>query len=272
MGNPVEEGRIFGAFLKDCPLFAGIPVTKWAQLQKDPPDIECYLQDGRAIGVELTNWVNEQQVADAKRQESIEEPFRRALNEVPNETQHFQLVWMNVKARLRQGCEAALKDEITRLMAYLDKRWDTELDWQSPQGIDWNDFTGYPTLARYVVNLKIHMRQGPRMAGAPSAPGWLTFPYRGGFYSPEWAVDALCGNINKKIEKYLVKPTGFGNFFLLVHYDFKAYTYNSPVDGIGFSYPEAVAEASRRLGGATRVFDGIFVYVDTTEGQKSFKI
>src|ERR1700690_4558680 len=127
MGNPAEEKQIFTAFLNDCPLFAGSPITSWTQPQSDPPDIKCALQDGRTIGLELTNWLNEQQIASAKEQESKEEPFRRALRVVPNETQHFQLVWMNVRERLRKGDEAALKDEMTRLMTYLDKRWRTEL-------------------------------------------------------------------------------------------------------------------------------------------------
>ena len=272
MGNPAEEGRIFNAFLDECPLFAGSPIKNWTQPRKDPPDIECDLEDGRIIGLELTNWLNERQIANAKNQECTEEPFQRALRMVPNETQHFQLVWMNVKERLRKGDEAALKDEMTRLMAYLDTRWETESDWQSPQGFDWNNFTGFPTLARYCINLNIHARRAPRVTTVPPALGWLTFPCRGGAYSPDWAVDALCENINMKIAKYSTKPTGLADFFLLVHYDFKAYAYNSPVEGIDFSYPEAVANASRRLGGETGIFDGIFVYVDTTDGQKSFKI
>ena len=44
-----------------------------------------------------------------------------------------------------------------------------------------------------------------------------------------WAVDALCQNITTKIDKYSAKPTGLAEFFLLVHYDFKAFAYNSPV-------------------------------------------
>ena len=229
-------------------MFSGSPVTNWSQPQKDPPDIECYLHDNRTIGLELTNWLDEKQIASAKGQESIEEPFRRALHMVSNQTQHFQLVWMNAKERLRKGDEAALRDEMIHLIAFLDERWATEPRWQSPQGFDWNDFASYPTLARYFVSLEIHARHTPRLATESSAPGWLSFPCRGEAYSPDWSVDALCRNILAKIAKYSAKPTGLANFFLLVHYDFKAYAYNSPVEGIGFSYPEAVAESSRRLG------------------------
>jgi hypothetical protein len=272
MGNLAEENRIFAAFLSDRPSFADSPVTTWTQPQKDPPDIECRLQDGRTIGLELTNWLDGRQIASAKGQESLEEPFRRALRVVPNKTLHFKFVWMHVKERLRKNDETWLQEEMTHLMTCLDKRWETEPNWQSPQGFDWNDFAGYPTLERYFVNLDIHPRRALRLTTEPPELGWLTFPCRGGAYSPDWAVDALCANIGTKIAKYPTKPNGLAAFFLLVHYDFKAYAYNSPVEGIGFSYPEAVAEASRRLRGATGVFDGIFVYVDTTGGQKSFEV
>lgn len=272
MGNPAEEKRMFVAFLDDCPLFAGSPVKCWTQPKKDPPDIECLLQDGRTIGLELTNWLNERQIANAKLRESMEEPFRRALFAVPNESQHFQVVWMSVKERLRKGDEDLLRDEMTRLMKHLDNMWDTQPDWDSPEGFPWRDFTGYPTLVRYFAAIHIHPRPSPRLTTDPPELGWLTFVLRGGAYSPALAVDTLVANIKTKIAKYSAKPVGLAAFFLLVHYDFKAYAHNSPPEGIGFSYPEAVVEASRMLGGALGIFDGIFVYVDTTNGQKSFKV
>jgi hypothetical protein len=256
MGNPAEEKRIFTAFLNACPLFAGSPVARWTQPPKDPPDIECDLQDGRTIGGELTNWLSEEQIAEAKGQEAKKEPFRRALHSVPNETEHFRLVWMNVKEWVVKGDEVALKDEMAWLLAYLDKKWGTEPDWQSPQGFVWNNFAGYPTLARYFTSLKIHPRRAPRLTAGPPAPGWITFPCRGDVYSPDWAVDALCANINVKIAKYSAKPTGLVEFFLLVHYDFKAFAYNSPVQGIDLNYPEAVAKELPRGGGESLTLAG----------------
>jgi hypothetical protein len=36
---------------------------------------------------------------------------------------------------------------------------------------------------------------------------WLTFPARGGVYSPDWMVDALCEVVGAKIAKYAAKPS-----------------------------------------------------------------
>jgi hypothetical protein len=274
MGNPAEERRIFTAFVNDCPSFAGSPVNTWAPPPEDPPDIHCSLEDGRSIGVGLTNWLDEKQIAEAKGQESMEEPFRRAPYMVPNETLNFEQVWMRVRGRLRKGDEAALKDEMTHLVLDLDKKWGTELDSQMPY---WDEFTGYPTLARYLVRVEFFKRRPRRFTGGPSQLGWLTFRCRGGAYSPHWMVETLYGNIKAKIDKYSAKPPGLSAFFLLVHYDFKAYAYNFPVEGIGISYPEAVDKVSRRLGGAKGVFDEIFVYIDiededVKDKQRSFRI
>jgi len=101
-------------------------------------------------------------------------------------------------------------------------------------------------------------------------PHWLTFPARGGAYSPEWMVDALCECVKAKTIKYAAKPPGADEFHLLVHYD-KAFVYNTPVFGIDFGYAEAVRAAAARIGNAVGVFDKIFVYVPVADGKQAFR-
>jgi hypothetical protein len=84
-------------------------------------------------------------------------------------------------------------------------------------------------------------------------------------------VNALCDRVEAKTAKYAAKPNGIQQFQLLVHYD-KAFQYNTPVEGVNFSYGEAVAAAADRIGNAVGVFDKIFVYVPTSNGQKVFRM
>jgi hypothetical protein len=42
---------------------------------------------------------------------------------------------------------------------------------------------------------------------------------RGGAYSPNDMVDALCKVVEAKIAKYAAKPGAMDEFYLLVHYD-----------------------------------------------------
>lgn len=71
-------------------------------------------------------------------------------------------------------------------------------------------------------------------------------------------VDALRERVQAKIAKYPAKRSGKNEFYLLVHYD-KAWCYNSPFKGIGFTYAEAVQAAASQIGSAVGVFDKIFV-------------
>ena len=76
MGNPAEEKAVFQEFLAAAPMFAGADVRTWSQPKQDPPDIDCELVDGRRIGLELTTWLDEEQMSAAKREEGIEMSLR----------------------------------------------------------------------------------------------------------------------------------------------------------------------------------------------------
>jgi len=84
-------------------------------------------------------------------------------------------------------------------------------------------------------------------------------------------VDALVQCVTAKTTKYISKPIGASEFYLLVHYD-KAFVYNSPVLGIGSGYEEAVEAAAAKIGGAAGVFDKIFVYVPVADGSQAFQL
>jgi hypothetical protein len=273
MGNRAEEEVVFGGFLNAAPRFAEADVKKWIQPKNDPPDIQVELANGRNVAIELTSWLHESQIGREKKVEFVELSFREAIQpEPPNQTVHIFLVWMAPKCRMALGDKLAFKTELLALTEEIDQRWESEPAWQSPQGFLWVDFTCYPTLAKYLESVDIHPRM-PSVASTMRKGGryWLTFPPRGGGYSPDWMVDALREVVPAKIAKYAEKPIGSDEFHLLVHYD-KAFVYNTPVRGINFGYAEAVQVAAARIGSSVGMFDKIFVYVPVTEGQKVFRL
>jgi hypothetical protein len=104
MGNPKEEETVFQEFLKSAPLFAGVDVKKWCPSRQEPADIECDLVDERKVGVQLTTWLDEQQMYDAKRHEGIELSLLGALEPFPpNETERIFAVWVYAKWRLKNA-------------------------------------------------------------------------------------------------------------------------------------------------------------------------
>ncbi len=269
MGNPTKEKAVFARFIKEEQMFADAAVKRWDLAPSDPPDIECDLEDGRTVGVELTSWLDEIQMGQAKRKEILERSFEKLLMWEPNNTENFGLVWLSAKRRLQFDDEQAFRSELLILLDQLDKRWPTEPDWQSPQGFLWNDFAGFSTLKKYLDAVDIHPRVG--RARTRGQIGWMTFPMNGGAYSPNSMVDALYDCTQAKVSKYSAKPANVNEFHLLVHYD-QAFAYNSPVEAIDFGYEDAVAAVLARIGSAVGVFDRIFVYVSVKDGQKVFRM
>lgn len=254
-------------------MFAGSPVTDWQQPAQDPPDVQADLADGRRVAVELTSWLNESQIGSEKKVEMVEASFRDAIQpEPPNQTEHVFLVWLAPKRRMEPADRAAFRSELLALMEAIDKDWDNIPSSDCPQGFDWKDFTKYPTLQKHLDSLDIHPRR-PALPSTMRKGGlhWLTFPARGGTYSPDWMVEALVQCVTAKTTKYVAKPVGASEFHLLVHYD-RAFIYNTPVLGINIGYRDAVKAAATKIGGAVGVFDKIFVYVPLTDGPQVFQL
>ena len=165
MGNPADEKRVFEGFLDAAPLFAGAEVTKWSQPKNDPPDIECDLVDGRKIGLELTSWLDESQIEQAKSLESLEKSIRDAIKpEPPNHTQHIYSLWMFPRRRMLATDAAAFREELLMLTEEIDRRWDGEIDWHEPRSFQWDDFSQYPTLGEHLDAVDVH----PRIPSRPT--------------------------------------------------------------------------------------------------------
>jgi hypothetical protein len=273
MGNPKAERDVFEAFLQAAPTFAGAAVANWSQPTNDPPDIEAELVDGRKVGIDLTSWLDESQIGLEKKTEFVEMSLREAIQpEPPNETEHIFNLWMTPKRHVIPADRQDFRTQLLALTEEIDKRWESEPAWQSPQGFLWTDFTRHPMLAKYLESVDVHPRR-PSIPSTTRRRGlhWLTFPMRGGAYAPGWMAGALCECVQAKIAKYAAKPAGTSEFHLLAHYD-KAFAYNTPVQGIDFGYADAAKVAAVRIGASVGVFDKIFVFVRVTDGQQVFQL
>jgi hypothetical protein len=93
---------------------------------------------------------------------------------------------------------------------------------------------------------------------------WILFPSPGGFYSPNDMRETLSSSLlaHRSDERYkdLRTQVGLDEVYLLVHYDFKAFAYNTPFDAPDFGFKEAAEFASRILNGEGGYFDRIFLF------------
>jgi hypothetical protein len=268
-----NEKLIFESFLKACPDFAGEPIQEWDVVDQwyakralayppapfdKRPDIIAVTAAGRKIGVELKSWVNRGQIAEARKQERIKENILKAIGEQPrNETQHIGFVWLSAKeARFDSADAAGFREQIFALVEQVDNNWSEKFGLRECSH-DVTDFARFPILERYLQS--VHCAPRPHFE-----TDWIHFPSPGGAYSPNEMLETLSQSLaaHKTDERYrdLRKQADLDEVYLLVHYDFKAFAYNTPFAAPDFGFKEAAAFASSALNGDGGYFDRIFLF------------
>jgi hypothetical protein len=138
MSNRASESVIFQNFLELSPEFAGEPLREWNSVQRDPPDIICITNSGRLVAVELGEWLNESQMAQAMVRQAIEESVLDAIGPQPeNNFEDIYYARMEARPRLRVKPTDAdsVRSEILALAQDVDRRWNRDPDSCLPQGI-----------------------------------------------------------------------------------------------------------------------------------------
>jgi hypothetical protein len=285
MGDRIIEHGIFEAFLRLKPDFAGESICHWHQPVQDPPDILCITVSGRRVGVELGEWLNEIQIRDTKTSEMFEDSIRRAIGQQPdNECQNIYFAWIHPRprARVRPSDVPRFRREIFELIRDVNAKWEKEPTWQSPQGCIFQDFEQYATVGKYLQAITFFPRRqyegwppNDRVVNRswPKGCDWLTFPLRGGAYSPDPMLEALGAILAKKIEKYQTKPPqcSMDEFQLLIYYN-QALLYNTPVETLEFSFGDAARAAARYIGDNPGIFQRIFLMLAFHSGEKVFEL
>ena len=280
------EKAIFASFLRACPDFASEPIVEWEVVDEwynkralDPPpppfdkrpDVIAITESGKKIGIELKNWINQDQIDEAKKEEKTRDAILKAIGpQQSNETKHIGYVrlWARQEKLLPRDAEEFRK-QIFALVGQRDTAWSQKPDWEQEQLEDVRDFTGFPILKKYLHSVEIH--PWPRF---PTA--WIQFPSRGGAYSPTDMLgtlnNALTAHTNDdRYNKDLRKRVGLDEVYLLVHYDSRAFAYNTPFAGPNFGFEEAAEFASKKLAGNGGHFDRVFLscfLLDHEEGRR----
>jgi len=272
-----NEKLIFDSFLKVCPDFAGEPIEDWDVVEEwyvkralapptrpfdKRPDIIAVTALGKRIGIELKSWVDREQIAEARKQERIRDSILKAIGEQPpNETKHIGYVWLFAKqVRFDARDAAEFRRQLFSLIEQVDRDWPQRPDWDQESDIkrdDKCDFAAFPALQKYLVSVALHAR--PEFE-----ENWIHFPSRGGAYSPHDMLatlsSALTSHKNDDRYEHLKDQVGLDEVYLLVHYDFKAFAYNTPLDAPNFGFKEAAEFASNVLDGDGGYFDQIFLF------------
>jgi len=270
-----NEKLVFESFLKTCPEFADERIEEWDVVEEwyakralEPPahpydkrpDVIAVTASGRRIGIELKSWVNREQIAKARRQERIQDNVLKALGkQPPNETRHIGWVWLSPKqVRFDAGDAANFRQQMFALLEHVDSSWPQEHGLRHCSQ-ETTDFSGFPILGKYLLRVQAEPAIRERFE-----INWIDFRPPGGFYSSKATLDTLSSSLiaHRSDERYkdLRTEVGLDEVYLLVHYDFKAFAYNTPFDAPNFGFKEAAEFASSVLDGDGGYFDQVFLF------------
>lgn len=257
-----EEKILFETFIATHPDF--LDIETWTP-GPEPPDVFAADSRSRKIGIELTEWLDKNQTTPSITNRDNQMKWLIALNSENHAApRNFQLaqVWFRGELRFVRREEGTFRDELYRLMAYVDLNWERER--VGTQKI-WNDFSEYPTLGKHVFLIRFDNR-----APAKSVK-WVLGHAEGGAYDPHVATDALLQRIEEKKNKpnytKLKSEHGLTELVLLLHYGIRGLLHNWPFHGVNWELEDTVREARENLASNPGAFDRVFLYLAYNEGQ-----
>jgi hypothetical protein len=278
-----NERFLFECFNRVLPNFADDAIQEWDVVEEwydkrqlappavpfdKRPDIICLTTRGKKIGLELKSWLEEQQIAEAKRSERIEDNLLRAIGRQPkNITTHIDYVWLSSKeVRFDLRDADNFRREIFALIEQVDQNWSGKDKWEQEHSEIVKDLDAFPSLAKYLNHVDFYPAVRSRRTIR-----WITFPCRGGAYDPREMRETLRGSLlthrgDKRYEE-LAQRTGLDQVYLLVHYDFNAFAYNNPFGEPDFGFKEAAEFARDALAGDAGYFARIFL-LNSLQGEE----
>ena len=273
-----DERTAWTGFLTSAPLFADEAMANWSD-GPDPPDVLCSGVSSKAIGVELTKWVEHNQVTSGAGRERLEKSYLKiiASEKEPRPSHIRQVLLYDKSLRIEQADRVEFRNQLYRFITAENAKplpefhphlqitadyWKTVRSWYTPQGAPLDDFSRYPLLEKYLEKVWIN----PRSNNDPALVDveWIEFELPGGAYTAQWMTDAAVKNIEKKIAKYqnadIRSKHALHEFDLLCFYCDEAMLHNTPIHSVGYGFPQLAEQVRQNLRTAPKVFDRIFLF------------
>lgn len=249
---------MFEEFQIALPDFAGRNVQ--CAVGADPPDFICIDFAGTQIGVELSEWVHQDQIARERPRYQLEREYLRVLDSRGAQPPtNIGSIWIFPKQRIALSEAATFRAQLYAFITQLDASWLARKDHGDPQGVGITDFSEYLLLTKYLSSIMCWSR-----AHRPTTLGneWIGFMPHGGPYAIKSAVEALEDSLKRKTAKYATLKTtaNLSELYLLLYYD-QGFHYNTPFDAPGFGFSEIVSHIAQMAASDHGAFDRIFLFI-----------
>jgi len=273
-----DEKTAWTGFIAAAPLFADEAIASWAD-GPDPPDVLCSGVSSKAIGVELTKWVEHSQVTTGAGRALLEKSYLKVIaSEKEPKPDHIRQVLLYDKSlRIEQADRVEFRNQLYTFIAAENAKplpefhphlqitadyWKKVRSWYTPQGAPVDDFSAYPLLEKYLEKVWIY----PRSSNDPSLVDveWIEFELPGGAYTAQWMMQAVVDRVYQKINKYqnadIRSQYALHEFDLLCFYCDEAMLHNTPIHSVGYGFPQLAEQVRQNLNAAPNVFDRIFLF------------
>ena len=260
MASAAVELKVFNKFRDAFPKL-GIHSFKCAP-GPNPPDFICVAAGGARIGVELSEWLDEQQIAHQRPQYQREHEFLRLIDSRSVEPPtNIGNIWVfeHEGIRLRPADSEEFKKQLYAFVRELDRRWSDLEGHDDSQGLDVDTFPSYPMVAKYLGSLRCWSQATFRTHAGNE---WMSFMPHGGGYDEESAFDALKESLARKTAMYttLHKDQNLAELHLLLYYD-QGFLYNTPFDVPDWGFNEIAAALANVAAQNHGVFDHIYLFI-----------
>jgi hypothetical protein len=215
----------FPNFMRRALLWDEVPAGQ------DPPDFISPNPDAK-IGLELTEWLDGDQMRPAKARESQRKEIHRVLThnwEQEYQPKNFRGAFPSLigSERISRTDELPLRQEFYACAAEVDHTWADNIDHRG-NSHDRTEFASYPLLKKYFS--AIHYIGGERHGS-----NWVDAEGDGGTFDLNGPAETLEQSLDSKLSDYStpgrqahLKAHDLSELNLLVHGDSKIYQYNTP--------------------------------------------
>jgi len=266
-----QEKNIFAAFLKVAPDFPGERVIDWEQPvdEKEFPDVTCKTESGLLVGVEMGEWLNQEQISYRKTMERLERSFLDAIREQgENQTKNIFAVFLTPAEKpIKPADKEIFRSQLFSYIEEVDRRWPNEKYWQGRNGYRASNsqLSGYPLLHKYLNEIQFYPRKWD--GRWPEGENWIMF-YSSSVssFSKETMLNPFLKLLFDKATHYGSSGIGFDHLTLVIYFG-RAVIYNSPAETADFKFEDLVRVAMRFVTRIAQPFDSIFLFIALDDGR-----
>ena len=104
--------------------------------EKEFPDVTCKTESGRRVGVEMGEWLNEDQTRVRKGMERLEQSILDAIGEQgENQTYNICAIFLSPAGKpIKPADKELFRSQLFDYIDEVDRRWPNEKYWQGRNG------------------------------------------------------------------------------------------------------------------------------------------